>query len=196
MAQINFHKVATLPGVLQPNSLYFVENGTIAETYITNSVGVARSVGNSEMITSIVTASVGSIVDDAVDGAIASLNAVEIVADIDARDALAASLSRNALIIVEDATADPTVDAGSAMYAYNHVTDTFSKLTEYESLDVVISWANISGRPASTPAQIDDAVEASHNHSNKSTLDKLGEDAEGLTFEGQGVNSRWATLNW
>lgn len=196
MAQINFHKVATLPGVLQPNSLYFVENGTIAETYITNSVGVARSVGNSEMITSIVTASVGSIVDDAVDGAIASLNAVEIVADIDARDALAASLSRNALIIVEDATADPTVDAGSAMYAYNHVTDTFSKLTEYESLDVVISWANISGRPSSTPAEIDAAVTNSHTHTNKTVLDALGDDEGVLTYNGDPVQASWSTTNW
>ncbi|MFG9650985.1 hypothetical protein ACEP3U_22040 [Pseudomonas aeruginosa] len=39
MAQIQFFKVATLPGTLQPDSFYFVENGNYSESYLTNSAG-------------------------------------------------------------------------------------------------------------------------------------------------------------
>jgi hypothetical protein len=55
MSLIQFHKVTSLPGTLQANALYFVANGTIAETYITDNAGVAKSVGNSAMINALIT---------------------------------------------------------------------------------------------------------------------------------------------
>lgn len=188
MSKVAFHKVTSLPGTLAPNAFYFVENVNYCESYLTDDDGVAKAVGNSTMINALIAAALA-----AWSGATST---VEIVADITARDALITTLEANAMILVVDASDDPTVTAGSALYAYDFGTATTYKIAEYESMDVTLEWASINGRPTATPAQIDAAVGASHSHSNKSTLDKLSEDADGLLFDGQGVGSRWATLNW
>lgn len=188
MAQVQFYKVSSLPGTLQPNAFYYVLNGGYAESYITDQTGTAKALGNSAMI--------NALVGDAVDEAVATINALEIVPDIAARDALAASLQRNVLVLVIDATGDPSVAAGSALYAYDHAEDAFSKVAEYESMDVVVQWTSITGRPTSSPAQIDTAVSQSHTHANKATLDLLGAGADGLTYDGEPVSSSWSTLNW
>lgn len=188
MAQVRFFKVTTLPGSLQPDSFYFVENGSYAESYLTNSSGVARAVGNSAMI--------NALISEALANWSGAASTVQIVADIAARDALIATLEANAMILVIDATADPTVDAGSALYAYDATAEVTYKVAEYESMDVVLQWADIVGGPTSTPAQIDNSVSLAHSHSNKATLDLLGADADGLLFSGQGVTTRWTNNNW
>ncbi len=188
MSRVLFNKVTALPGTLQPNTLYFVENGSYAESYLTDSAGVAKSLGNSAMINALIQAALADFAAD--------LTAVDIVTDIAARDALTATLNRNAMILVIDASADPTVGSGSALYAWDDASSTIYKIAEYESMDVVIQWASIQGGPSSTPAQIDLAVTNSHTHANKATLDKLGEGADGLTFDGQPVSPSWATNDW
>lgn len=188
MAQVKFFKVATLPATLQADAFYYVENGSYAESYLTNSAGVARAVGNTAMI--------NALIEEALAGWSGEASALDIVADIAARDALVAGLDRNAMILVIDATGDPTVNAGSALYAYAAATQQIFKIAEYESMDVIVQWGEIEGRPTSTPAQIDSAVSQAHSHTNKATLDLLGSDAEGLTYNGQGVTTRWATVNW
>ena len=50
MADVRFYKVTNLPPVLVPNSFYYVENGTYAEAYLTDSDGIAKKVGNTQMI--------------------------------------------------------------------------------------------------------------------------------------------------
>ena len=196
MAQLNFHKVTTLPGVLQANAVYFVENGTYAETYVTNSVGSARSVGNTAMINALIDFAIDTAVDTAINDAIAAANAIEIVADIPARNTLGSSLNRNALVLVLDATGDATVGSGGAMYAYNNAADTFSKVTEYESLDRVITWSEITGKPTSSVAQIDEAVSNSHTHTNKAVIDKVSDAAGQLYYDGNPITTSWATTNW
>ena len=47
---VKFFKVDVLPTPLVDNAFYYVENGQYAEGYLTNSAGVAKKVGNSEMI--------------------------------------------------------------------------------------------------------------------------------------------------
>lgn len=47
---VSFYKVDTLPATLVPNAFYYVENGQYAEAYLTDSNGVAKKIGNSEMI--------------------------------------------------------------------------------------------------------------------------------------------------
>jgi hypothetical protein len=47
---LSFYKVLSLPNVAQPNSIYFVQNGNNAETYITDSTGVLKNIGNTTMI--------------------------------------------------------------------------------------------------------------------------------------------------
>ncbi|WP_313117977.1 hypothetical protein [Ectopseudomonas guguanensis] len=188
MAQVRFYKVTSLPGTLQADAFYYVENGTYAESYLTNSAGVARAVGNSAMI--------NALISEALANWSGSASTVQIVADIAARDALIATLDANAMILVVDASADPTVDAGSALYAYDATADEVYKIAEYESMDVVLQWADIVGGPSSTPAQIDNSVSLAHGHGNKSVLDQLSSDAEGLLFNGQGIDPRWKTVDW
>lgn len=47
---VKFYKVTVLPEALTPDSFYYVSNGDYAEAYLTNSVGVPKKVGNTDMI--------------------------------------------------------------------------------------------------------------------------------------------------
>jgi hypothetical protein len=48
---VKFFKVDTLPtNALVANAFYYIENGQYAEAYLTDSSGVAKKVGNSQMI--------------------------------------------------------------------------------------------------------------------------------------------------
>lgn len=184
MAKLNVFKETSLPGTLAPNSLYLILNGDYCESYVSNSAGVGKLVGNTTMINELITAA----------GAGTATNELEIVADITARDAL--SLAQNTLVLVEDASADATVDSGAALYIYKQSTDTYSKLTEYESLDVIVNWTDIVGRPNKTKLEIEQAVDASHTHANKPQIDKVGEDGDGdITYGGEPV-MQTKTTNW
>jgi hypothetical protein len=188
MTAVNFFKVATLPGSLQADAFYFVSNGSYAEGYVTNSAGVARSIGNSSMI--------NALADARISTALSNQNIVEIAADITARNALGSASTRNLLILVTNATGDATVSSGAALYAYNAGNTTYTKVSEYESLDVTLAWANITGAPASAPSLIDDAVTKRHAHTNSAVLDLLGESSGALTYNGQAVAANWTTNNW
>lgn len=182
MSKINFHQVSALPGTLQNDSFYYVINGNYVESYLTNNSGVAKMIGNSTMINALI------------DAKLTGLNALEIVADISARNAL--SLTNNTMVLVTDASADATVNSGAALYAYNQSTTSFTKVSEYESLDVTLNWSDIQGGPSSTPGAIDQAVADSHTHSNKSELDKIGEDGDGhATYDGDPI-VQFSTDNW
>lgn len=163
--QLTYHKVATLPGTLENNAIYYVKGGgdTYADIVITDSSGNGvQAISDARIL--------------AVTGG-AGTPELEIVADITARDAL--SLSQNTLVLVQDATGDATVDSGAAMYMWNQTGSTFIKVTEFESLDVVVNWGDVVGRPTSTPAQIDQAVTDSHTHANKATLDLITSEGSG-----------------
>ncbi|WP_425327685.1 hypothetical protein [Pseudomonas nitroreducens] len=188
MSQVQFFKVTTLPGTLQPDSFYYVSNGSYAESYITDQAGVAKALGNSAMINALIT--------DALSSLPSSGAPVLFAADIAARDALESGLTQAVFVLVQDATGDPTVDAGAALYAWNPSTSTWLKVAEYESMDLEFTWDALQGKPTSTPSQIDSAVSLAHSHANKATLDNLSADADGLLYGGQPVNSRWKTLNW
>ena len=62
-------------------------------------------------------------------------NTAVYAADIAARDALV--LTKNSFVFVADATGDSTVETGSATYFYNKAASSWTKTTEYESLDVI-----------------------------------------------------------
>ena len=38
-------------------------------------------------------------------------------------------------------------------------------------MDVIVDWANITNKPVSSAASIDDAVSLKHSHTNKTQLD-------------------------
>jgi hypothetical protein len=188
MAATKFHKVTSLPGSLDADAFYYVVNGSYAEGYVTNSAGVAKSIGNSTMI--------NSLADARISLALADLNTVEIVNTIALRNALTATLTRNAMILVLDATADTSVTAGAALYVYRESDTSTTKIAEYEGLDVVVTWASITGKPTSSPTLIDDAVTKRHSHSNIAVLDQLADTSGNLTYGGSPVTSSWTTLSW
>lgn len=188
MVALRFHKVASLPATLEADAFYFVDNGNFAESYLTDSAGSAHNLGNSAMIE--------AVANPLIMQALAEYNSLRVVADISELDALCQSLQCDALVLVEDASGDPDVASGAALYAYKDATQTWTRIAEYESMDINMTWTNISGRPSSAPATIDDAVNRRHSHTNKNTLDKLGEAGGRLTFDGVEVSADWDTLGW
>lgn len=99
------------------------------------------------------------------------------------------------LVMVTDASADSTVASGWAIYrrkvGATDLTklDSWQKIAEAESLDVVVSWDNIQGKPTSAVADIDDAVAKKHAHANAAVLDLLTQggtqEAPTLNFSGK-----------
>ena len=185
--RVNFYAVIALPEPLEPNSFYYVDNGAVAESYLTDSAGNAKSVGNTAMINQLITAALA-----AWEGA----NGMPIVADIAARDALFAAAKASMLALVIDASADQTVESGSALYAYDFGSSIVYKVAEYESMDFVIQWASIQGKPTSTVTQIDDAVGKAHTHNNKAVLDKFTEAGGELLYGGEGIATQWVSKDW
>lgn len=182
MAKTKFFKRSALPSTWEPNAFYYIINSNFAESYVTSSTGSPKAIGNTEMINNLI------------DSKISGMNLLEIVGTIAQRDAL--SLTVNTMVLVTDATGDPTVGSGAALYAYSSANDTFTKVAEYESMDATIQWSNIQGKPLSTPASIDLAVVNSHTHANKIQLDKVSEDASGeITYGGNTVRP-WDSVDW
>jgi len=183
MAQVAMHKVTAMPGTPAADSVYYVSNGTYTECYVTDSAGVAKLLFSQ------------TTVDTAISNALAAKNTIEIVDDISGRDALFTGAS-NVLALVNDASADPTVSSGSALYSYRGSDSVVTKVSEFESMDVTLSWGNITGGPTSTPAQIDAAVGAQHSHNNLSVLEDLSDSSGALQYKGAAVTTEWSTLNW
>lgn len=188
MERIKISKETAVPtgAAIEADTLYLVSTAdpSIMECYMSNNAGTAlRRLINEVDVQALINAS------------LAGVSAVEIVDDIAARDAL--SLSSNAMVIVEDASADPTVDSGAALYGYDVSLDSYRKLSEFESLDVVLDWNNIQNRPNSTTAQIDAAVANSHSHANQTQLDLIGQDGDGdITYNNVKVANTYTNTDW
>lgn len=186
---LKIFKETALPGSLQPNSVYLVAPAAsdYVEMYVTGtSASTVRRVISETDVQAMIDASTGG-------GS--GADKLLVVADIAARDAL--TLTENTLVLVKDATADSTVSTGAATYIYDAALDTFTKIAEYESLDLTLSWANIVGKPTSSTADIDDAVAKRHSHTNMTQLNKVGEDGNGnFTYNGQYPDAGLSSQNW
>jgi hypothetical protein len=187
MATLRFFKETALPGTLQPHAVYLIAppaRPDFVEVYVTGAVAttVKRIIDTSD-------------VQSMINAAIGAMGGIEVVSDIAARNALAPT--SNVQVLVLDATGDGTVSTGAATYVYRLSNTTWYKISEAESQDVVLAWANITGRPSSSPAQIDAAVANAHTHTNKTQLDKVGEDGNGdLTYDGALPKTAWASEAW
>lgn len=162
MSVINFAKVPALPSTLAPSTVYFVPGASpeFLEIYVTDKTGSsARHVP-----------SVGDI-NSRIADAIGQLSAVKIAANIAARDALAPTTVTQVLVI--DATADSSVTGGAATYIFNPADSSWTKISEFESLDRILQWSELQGKPTSAVADIDDAVNKRHSHVNKELLDTV-----------------------
>lgn len=179
---VQFFKVTSLPvttGV--PHAWYLVLDGSNCETYVTDASGNFKRVGNSLMINELIIQ------------ALDQLNTTEVVNNITDRNNL--TLSSNTLVYVIDATGDTTVNSGAALYIYRHSTTSFHKIAEYESVDLNITWGSISGKPTSSPTQIDQAVTDSHTHTNKTILDNIQEALTSILKSGYDGVVSWVSAN-
>ena len=75
-----------------------------------------------------------------------------VVADIDARDALTVTAASGQIVYVKDATGDSTVNTNGATYIFDG-TD-WIKISEFESLDTVLNWTDIQGKPNVVDIQV------------------------------------------
>lgn len=182
--KIQFFQLTSIPGTWQPNSLYWIENGdgATADTYVTDVSSVPHGTTNTSMVTGISNPLIAIMKAEAIT---AAGNEMQVFADIATRDA--ATITSNAAVLVTDASADPTVTAGAAMYLYELTPDTFTKVSEFESLDVNATWAALTGKPTSLVADIDDAVMNRHTHGNTAEITKIGETAGKMTYDGVSI---------
>ena len=95
------------------------------------------------------------------------------VADIAARNALT-NVADGAQVRVLDASADPSVDSGWAIYTYVESTTSWSKIAEQESLDITVDWNNLQNKPVSSVSDIDTAVNKTHDQGTDTELDHGG----------------------
>jgi hypothetical protein len=189
MANLKIFRETALPGVLEAYALYLIapaSDATLLEIVAVAADGTtARHVINKSDIQGMIDASMAA----------AGANNLIIVADITARDALAPET--NIQVYVQDATGDATVASGGATYLYNLSATTWIKVSEAESLDVVLAWANLQDKPSSSVTDIDDAVTKRHSHANKTELDNIGENGAGeLTYKGTQVKTEYASTAW
>jgi len=186
-SKFTIHFVNVLPtSGLIPHSFYGVlanAGDTVTEVFLTDASGNAKGVGN--------TAFIQSVVQPMISSAIGQINAFVVTPDINGRDNL--TLTKNEWVVVTDASDDTTVDAGSALYAYDHATTSFSKFSEFESLDITHNWADIVGKPTSTVGDIDDAVGKRHNHTNIAALDKISDNSGDPEYDGNAIVTAGAT---
>ena len=238
MSKIKFFKETVLPATPVANSLYLISktiNGvSAAELYVTNSTGgagSARQVSTQTLAEAIIGLQKGA------NNGLASLDSggkipvgqlpsgigieFEVKADIGLRDAL--NPTKNILCLVLDATADPTVNSGSALYAYELATTTWHKVSEYESLDLTglmtsfgikvgagatesisngetitfaAGSANISIVRSGNTLTFDVSGGAAHSHTNLTELNKIGQDGDGdLTYNSTAV-LKWSSTSW
>lgn len=183
--EFKIFKETVVPTSWLPNSVYYIKTAgsTHMEIYTTSSNGTPQRIINEADITAMIASG------------IQASNTLKIVATIAELVALNPTVTTAAY--VTDATGDNTVASGGAYYLYNTVTSAWIKTGEAESMDVVINWAAIQNKPASTVAQIDQAVTDSHTHANKTSLDKIGQNANGhLTYDGQLPYTGWETTSW
>jgi hypothetical protein len=183
---LKIYRETTLPVMLEAYAIYMIapeERPDYVEIYVTSSTGVPKRVINQTDIETLIS------------NAIAAANELVIVANITERDALTPTYAQYVYVI--DATADITVASGGATYLYNINTSAWIKISEAESMDVVLNWTDIQGGPTSTPEEIDAAVAAAHSHTNKTQLDNIGEDSNGLlTYNGVLPLTGWQTTSW
>ena len=174
---LTIQRVNALPETLAAETIYLVKTGSELTLTVTgeDAAVVATTVSMADVNTAISTAI----------GDLEMSNSVEFAADIDARDAM--TLTKSTFVYVAEATMDETVSTGAAMYLYDLANTTWHKVTEYESLDLELSWDNIDGKPNAPVAEIDDAVAASHIHENMDVLLQLSDVDGKLQYNGVDV---------
>lgn len=183
---LTISRVNELPASPAANAIYIVKSEVAgkAELYFTGN--------NPSTVMSMITHSeVEGMISDMVEKAVSDAKSVFIYKDFPSMRR--ESFDHVVLAYVEDATADPINPAPNAAYIFDPTNNTWIPLPAGKK---DISWTDIKNGPTSSATSIDLAVAATHSHSNKVTLDKIGESNDGLTFEGKPVQNITVTSNW
>lgn len=186
MATFKIYRETALPGTLQAYAMYIIAPAGLpnyVEIYVT---GASASTVKRVPLTTDIQAMI--------DASVAAVSQLTIVADIAARNAL--SPTGPVYVFVRNATGDGTVASGGATYLYDLANTAWLKVSESESMDVALTWAALSGKPTSSPTDLDNAVTLRHSHTNKTQLDKIGEASGELTYDGNPVTTHWTTTGW
>ena len=175
-----------LPSTLEAYSIYFIappDKQDYVEIYVSDATGskAKRLFGEKE-----------------VKQLLAEFNAsrgqLSVVENISGRNAIEKKVTGSE-VFVKDPTGDSTVTSGAARYLWDG--SNWIKVAESESMDLRLSYDNLEGKPTSSVTDIDNAVQLRHSHSNKTQLDKIGEDSNGnLTYGGQSVRIEWSSIGW
>lgn len=187
MNTLRIYKVSALPENLSPNAIYVVnppQRPDYVEVYITSkdtNPSVKRIPNEQDIL-------------NLINNQLAEFNTIHVVNNIQQRNNL--NPTRNIVVLVVDASGDPTVSSGSATYVYNTTTQQWIKISEWESMDLSFTWSGIDGRPQSSPQDIDDAVAKRHTHSNMNILNKLSEDNNGNLLYDNKYIMRWEVVEW
>lgn len=186
MALLKVFKETVLPGTPVADAIYYITdaNASYVQMYVTSTAGVARRIPTSADTSAQITAAMGA------------FSKGTVVADIAARNAQTGRIVGD-LTLVLNATGDATVASGAATYVVQSIGPVvWVKISEAESLDVALTWANITGKPASSPTSIDLAVTNSHTHANLTQLNLIGDSGGQLTYNSIIVKTEWSTTAW
>lgn len=194
MNKLRIFKETILPETLNPSSLYFITdtvNTDYVELYLTDKNGLnARRIPSRTDISNMISSAVNAIEPTAPNGS----SSLIVVNDITERDST--NIENDSFVFVIDATGDDTVTSGSATYLYR-TSGEWIKISEHESMDLVLSWEKITGKPSSSASAIDMAVSQTHTHQNKSIIDKISQNEFGdLTYDGNLLPNKLDTENW
>lgn len=188
--ELQFKKVTTmLDEVLTPNTVYMYPDSDDTSKLViavTDSQGTAFKQTTTVAELDAINARIQSILDAG--------NATIVSTYADLMAIVAGTENVVKLVYVLDATGDTTVSSGAASYLVNPNSNTIEKLSEFESLDMISTWANLEDKPMSAVADIDDAVAKRHTHANKATLDLLADASGKLTYNGVpvvSIDARW-----
>jgi len=190
--------VSALPAAIDrtPLTLYMVKNGTRLDTYFTSATSeLFTGMAYNEMYAAIMTD-----VNTAIGTALTTATELNVVADLTALAAYSTASGATSTLIAMvvnprvgaanvNTTAltsgDMSVTSGSATYIWDSGIATWFKISEQESMDLVLSWDNLQGKPTSTVALIDQAVTDSHTHANMHIINLFGIDTDGaLMYNG------------
>lgn len=121
-------RVTALPAELAANTMYLVKGAgeELTITVVGTDGSAVGSTLTSTQINSMIAAEIAELDIS---------NGVQFAEDIEARDSLA--LTKDSLVFVADASDDETVESGAALYFYSLSNTTFTKVAEYESMDLV-----------------------------------------------------------
>lgn len=183
---LSIERVISLPDTLRPSTMYVVQGmeSDRADIYFSNVHGsTSRHILNELDIQFMIEETLNRY---------SNIQVLPTIADRDLR-----APTQFEIAFVLDASQDPMVNVGSALYLYNLPDHNWIKVAEFESMDMTYQWDHIQGRPNATVTQIDDTVSRRHSHNNKALLDKVSETPDNvLLYNGKAVPVAISVAEW